>query len=99
MPASLMSGSSYITVEKMTGMSRWCAISSSGFCASISLSRLAPSGIDGVGKAIDHVDHDQRRPLAEADLDAKAALPEKFLVVLAAGHDPHSFSPTFCPAL
>ena len=40
----------------------------------------------GVGEALEHVDHDQRRPLAEADLDAEAARPEEVLVVLAAGH-------------
>ena len=39
-----------------------------------------------VGEALDHVDDDQRRPLAEADLHAEAALSEELLVVLAAGH-------------
>ena len=41
-----------------------------------------------VGKTLEHVDHDQRRPLAEADLDTEAALAKKFFVLFAAGHDP-----------
>ena len=45
-----------------------------------------------IGEALEHIDDDQRRPLAKTDLDAKATLPEKLLVILAAGHDPHSFS-------
>src|SRR5438105_4730676 len=40
----------------------------------------------GVGEAFQHVDDDQRRPLAETHLDAEAALLEELFVILAAGH-------------
>jgi hypothetical protein len=39
-----------------------------------------------IGKTLEHIDHDQRRTLAESDPDPEAALSKEFLVVLAAGH-------------
>jgi hypothetical protein len=47
---------------------------------------------EGIPEVLAFIDDEKRRPLAEADLYAKAALPEKLLVVLAAGHVIHSFS-------
>ena len=46
----------------------------------------------GIGEGLDHVDDDQRRPIAEADLQAEAALLEEFRIVLFRWSAPSLFS-------
>src|SRR5215813_6225598 len=78
MPASLKSLSWYITVEKMTGMPRACAIPSNV--------EIAAKHHVGIGERLDHIDHQERRPLPEPDPQAEAPLPEEFLVLIGVGH-------------
>src|SRR5262252_10032626 len=61
-------------------MPRSCATEISGLIASISLSRLAPSIICGLG--LEHVDDDQRRPLAEPDPQPETTLLEELRIAL-----------------
>ena len=42
--------------------------------------------MSGIGERLDHVDDDQRRPLAEPDLQAEAALAEEGLVLMCICH-------------